>query len=225
MEGKGKQIQSKFNQIVFRSGGFSVMVRNSKNRQQFLKNLVDLLDKYEFDGVDYNWEYPGYRMGRGYLEEKEIMKDYEGLAALVRETKLVFGDSGRVVSVAYYPDTRQVGGEGGLSEKILNCNCQRKLVINHLIFPQERLLHKLGVDGEVDLLYAMSYDQSGPNHSSRELAKQTIKQARDADLDTAKLCVGVPFYGRDNRGGIDNGSGVCGFFKVMFSRSRRLGHL
>ena len=74
------------------------MVRNEKNRRQFLVNLMNLLDEFELDGVDYNWEYPGYRMGRGYLEEKEIYKDYEGLATLVKETKLVFQESGRVVS-------------------------------------------------------------------------------------------------------------------------------
>ena len=47
------------------------------------------------------------RMGLGYLEEKEVLKDYEGLASLLRETKLLFKESGRVVTVAYYPDTRQ----------------------------------------------------------------------------------------------------------------------
>ena len=41
-------------------------------------------------------------------EEKEVLKDYEGLASLLRETKLLFKESGRVVTVAYYPDTRQV---------------------------------------------------------------------------------------------------------------------
>ena len=46
-------------------------------------------------------------MGLGYLEEKEVLKDYEGLASLLRETKLLFKESGRVVTVAYYPDTRQ----------------------------------------------------------------------------------------------------------------------
>jgi hypothetical protein len=73
----------------------------------------------QLDGVDYNWEYPGYRMGLGYLEEKEILKvpsdrfpshgaqDYEGLAALVEETALVFRASGRLVTLAYYPDKRQ----------------------------------------------------------------------------------------------------------------------
>ena len=45
-----------------RSGGFSVMVRNDKNRKLFLQNLLKLLDQYGLDGVDYNWEYPGYRL-------------------------------------------------------------------------------------------------------------------------------------------------------------------
>ena len=51
---------------------------------------------------------PMFRMGLGYLEEKEVLKDYEGLASLLRETKLLFKESGRVVTLAYYPDTRQV---------------------------------------------------------------------------------------------------------------------
>ena len=155
-----------------RSDGFSMMVRSERNRKEFLKNLAELLDKYEFDGVDYNWEYPGYRMGRGYLEEKEIIRDYEGLAALVQDTKDMFRGSGRVIGLAYYPDTRQ-----------------------------ERLIKQFMIDDEVDLVYAMSYDQSGPNHSSRDLHKKTIQQAKDADLDVSKLCIGVPFYGRDDRGG------------------------
>ena len=79
------------------------------------------------------------------------------------------------VSVAYYPDTRQ-----------------------------EQFFKLFGIDEHVDLMYAMSYDQSGPNHSSKELAKQTIRQAKDAELMMSKVCVGVPFYGRDNRGGKRN---------------------
>jgi hypothetical protein len=43
-----------------------------------------------FDGVDYNWEYPGYTMGRGYDSEADIEADYVGLAALIRETKAAF---------------------------------------------------------------------------------------------------------------------------------------
>jgi len=155
-----------------RSGGFSVMVRNQKNRHSFLASLSMLVEDYQLDGIDYNWEYPGYRMGMGYLEEKEVLKDYEGLAALLRETKLLFKESGRVVTMAYYPDTRQ--------ESLLT------LVDAHLY---------------ADLIHSMSYDQGGAQHSPRELAEKTIKQARTAGLPLEKLTLGVPFYGRDsNRG-------------------------
>jgi len=150
-----------------RSGGFSVMVRNSKNRKRFVENLVKLLNTYELDGVDYNWEYPGYRMGKGYMEEKEILKDYEGLANLVKETREAIKDSDKVITLAYYPDTKQ-----------------------------EKLLHLVGVDEHVDLLHSMSYDQGGANHSPRELAAKTLNQADIAGLPLSKLCLGVPFYGR-----------------------------
>ena len=73
--------------------------------------------------------------------------------------------------MAYYPDTRQ-----------------------------ERLMRLFGLDEEVDLMFSMSYDQGAPNHSSRELAKQTIKQADNANLVMSKLCLGLPFYGRNNQG-------------------------
>jgi len=174
-----------------RSGGFSVMVRNQKNRHSFLASLSMLMEDYQLDGIDYNWEYPGYRfendmseilsdcldiieqlllrMGLGYLEEKEVLKDYEGLASLLRETKLLFKESGRVVTVAYYPDTRQ-----------------------------ESLLTLVDAHRHVDLLHSMSYDQGGAQHSPRELAEKTITQARTAGLPLEKLTLGVPFYGRDS---------------------------
>ena len=148
-------------------------LQSEYSRDKFIKELMTFLSDYRLDGVDYNWEYPGYRMGRGYLEEKEIMKDYEGLAKLISETKTLFAGSNRVVSMAYYPDTRQ-----------------------------ERLIHLFGLDEEVDLMFSMSYDQGAPQHSSRELAKQTLKQADNANLVMSKLCLGVPFYGRNNHGEI-----------------------
>jgi len=149
-----------------RSGGFSVMVRNGKNRKRFIDNLVALVQKYNFDGVDYNWEYPGYRMGRGYMDEKEILKDYEGLEKLLRETRTALGLE-KVISMAYYPDSKQ-----------------------------ESLINLVGADKIVDLIHSMSYDQGGPNHSTKELALMTIEQASSAGLPMHKLCLGVPFYGR-----------------------------
>ena len=65
-------------------------------------------------------------------------------------------------------------------------------------------MHLFGLDEEVDLMFSMSYDQGAPQHSSRELAKQTLKQADNANLVMSKLCLGVPFYGRNNHGEMDD---------------------
>ena len=40
---------------------FYVQVRNLKNRHSFLASLSMLVEDYQLDGIDYNWEYPGYR--------------------------------------------------------------------------------------------------------------------------------------------------------------------
>ena len=47
-----------------RSSGFPGMVSH-KVEESFLK-LDSLLSEYGLEGVDYNWEYPGYDFGRGY---------------------------------------------------------------------------------------------------------------------------------------------------------------
>ena len=41
------------------SGGFSEAVRTPESRTKFAQSIVNLLRKYQFDGVDIDWEYPG----------------------------------------------------------------------------------------------------------------------------------------------------------------------
>lgn len=40
-----------------RSSGFGPLVARKSLRRQFVQELVKLLDEYNLDGVDYNWEY------------------------------------------------------------------------------------------------------------------------------------------------------------------------
>ncbi|CAE7352676.1 unnamed protein product [Symbiodinium natans] len=136
--------------------------------------LGNLIEKYDLDGVDYNWEYPGYRFGQGYLSDTEVQADYRGLSKLAFATREMYAKRGwtsKVITLAYYPDGRQ-----------------------------EQLLKEYGLPEVVDLLHMMSYDQGGGHHSSLDYGKKSADQGTQI-LPARQLTMGVPFYGRHSRSG------------------------
>lgn len=156
-----------------RSAGFSKMVSSRKRRARFLELLASLLRELDLDGVDYNWEYPGYSFGSGYMPDEQVEKDYSGLRRLVKETKAMFRETKirGSVTLAYYPDGRQ-----------------------------ENLIRKHGIDKYVDLMHMMTYDQNGEHHSTYDYAVKSARQGASL-LSAGQLTLGLPFYGRNSQTG------------------------
>lgn len=78
-----------------RSNGFAEMVATVESRRKFLQALEELLVTYQFDGVDYNWEYP------------RNAKEWNLWSVLLKESKdfLLGGDrSKNVVTFTMYLD-------------------------------------------------------------------------------------------------------------------------
>lgn len=156
-----------------RSAGFARMTGGARSIKRFVLNTVRLLEKHQLDGVDINWEYPGYTFGQGYADETLVSREYDGLLALVRALRAALDPSRYALTLAYYPDGRQ-----------------------------EALLARHGVLEWVDLAHAMAYDApGGAGPSSREFATTVLAQARAAELPARKLTLGLPFYGREASGG------------------------
>ncbi|HEY0892177.1 MAG TPA: glycosyl hydrolase family 18 protein [Cellvibrio sp.] len=63
------------------SGGFSSMAANPAHRAIFVNNLVTWMRTYNYDGVNFDWEYPGAD-GRNY--------DRENFSALLLEVRAAF---------------------------------------------------------------------------------------------------------------------------------------
>ncbi|KAF5860618.1 hypothetical protein ETB97_001322 [Aspergillus alliaceus] len=63
---------------------FTDMVSSAANRQTFIKNLLSFLARYDFDGVDLDWEYPGAADRGGRPTDKE------NFTKLLQEMKLAF---------------------------------------------------------------------------------------------------------------------------------------
>lgn len=49
-----------------RSRHFAAVTRDSAKRALFVTNLRAFVQQHQLDGVDVNWEYPGFAFGSGY---------------------------------------------------------------------------------------------------------------------------------------------------------------
>ena len=150
-----------------RSGGFKAMTRNAKARRAFITAAVKLVADMQLDGIDLNWEYPGFEFGKGYASDSELSRDWSGLAALSHGLRAKL-PSRAVLSAAYYPDGKQ-----------------------------ERMIVQHNLTRSVALFHAMSYDANGAaGHSPMSLAQTALGNARAAGLPLALVTIGLPFYGR-----------------------------
>ena len=77
-----------------RSKGFGAMVSTKARRKKFLDELNKILEKYQFDGVDYNWEYPASDL------------EWRNWALLMKESKeaLLGGKDRNIVTFTMYLD-------------------------------------------------------------------------------------------------------------------------
>nr|XP_031849252.1 probable chitinase 10 [Nomia melanderi] len=84
---------------------YSRLVNSPSARRRFVENVLAFIDKYEFDGLDLDWEYPvcwqvDCRKGPA--------SDKEGFASLVRELSEAFRPKGLLLSAAVSPSKRVI---------------------------------------------------------------------------------------------------------------------
>jgi len=73
------------------SGGFSDMAAKPENRKKFVESVIRFIKKYDLDGLDIDWEYPGLRgAGNPYKPE-----DKENFTALMRELREAMDATGK----------------------------------------------------------------------------------------------------------------------------------
>ena len=130
---------------------------------------MSLLARLQLDGVDYNWEYPGFSVGGGYASDADVAGDWGALAALVADTKSALAATSGLVTLAYYPDGRQ----------------ETYLAARHLC----------GGHHGAELCHAMCYDAPGQHHSPLALSRTALGAARSGGFVGA-MTLGVPLYGR-----------------------------
>ncbi|KAM7354055.1 chitinase 10 [Cochliomyia hominivorax] len=84
---------------------YSRLVRSAEARARFIRHVMEFIEKYGFDGLDLDWEYPvcwQVDCKKGTADEKE------GFSALVRELSKAFKPKGLLLSAAVSPNQKVI---------------------------------------------------------------------------------------------------------------------
>ena len=157
-------------------GSFSALCKSESGRRAFAEDCLAFLKKYNLDGVDLDWEFPGLSWSGAACDPSCDVNNYVLLVKQLRET---FG-SDYTISYAGY-----------CSDKVSVSDGWRYVDIK-------------GMDPYVDYVNIMTYDlDEAPHHHSAlsdsrayKDCDRAVKAYLDAGVNPGKLVLGIPFYGR-----------------------------
>uniref|UniRef100_A0A1B0DAE5 Uncharacterized protein n=1 Tax=Phlebotomus papatasi TaxID=29031 RepID=A0A1B0DAE5_PHLPP len=150
---------------------YSQMSADPSRRAKFVKNAVAFIKRYNFDGLDLDWEYPTQRDGKP--------EDKENFVSLVMELKSELRKHDLILTSAI-----------GASKIMIDEAYDVKTLSNYLDF-----MHIMCYD------YSGSWDKKvGPNAPLRNNGildiDTTISHLLARGASPSKLVLGLPFYGR-----------------------------
>lgn len=164
------------------SDTFSAMAATSAGRKNFAKQAVQFCKQYDFDGIDIDWEYPGYAPHQGRPQDKE---NFTLLLAEVHSACKAANPSLLVTIAAPAGDANYVNMEVNKIHQYLDW-------INLMTYD----FHGPWPDSENHLtnhhsgLYPAK--KGNPNLSVASAVNHYISQG----VPTEKLILGMPLYGR-----------------------------
>ncbi|ORX55758.1 glycoside hydrolase [Hesseltinella vesiculosa] len=162
---------------------FSFLMRTAANRKQFASNLIHVMDKYDLDGFNLDWEFPNADNGVSCnLANPADTDNY-----------LMFLQLLRAMMTRRYPQ----------QHKLLTVAAPAKVFNGPTKSPLKRLSHAWATT--VDAIYIMAYDLHGTwdpttgANSPLDGEALNIKTAMNdwiqAGIPRRQLVLGVPFYG------------------------------
>ena len=179
---KQKQINSEL-KVLISLGGWggcetcSDVFSTEKGRKDFAASVAKIIEDYDADGIDLDWEYPAIQGFEGHSYKTE---DRENFTFLVQELRDVLGQNA-VISFA----------AGGF-KKFLDNSVQWKKVMP-LVDHVNLMTYDMVNGGSPHTGHHTSLYSTGNQKNS---AEETIKYLDSIGVSSEKMILGAAFYGR-----------------------------
>jgi chitinase len=167
------------------SGRFSDMALTHASREIFIDSVVAYITRYQIDGLDIDWEYPGMMGAAGHIFRPQDKQNY---TLLVKELRRRFNKEEKQLHRRLY-----ITVATGASSKFLEHTQMQK------------------VQKYVDTVNLMAYDYYEPdddkitgNHAplfgdpadpKKASADRSVREYEQGGVPARKIVLGVPFYG------------------------------
>ncbi|XP_013185489.1 probable chitinase 2 [Amyelois transitella] len=156
------------------SARYSNMTATREGRKKFIDSVLSFLNKYKFDGLDLDWEYPAKRGG--------VEQDKNNYVSLVKELKEAFRDHGYILTAAF-----------GAGKSTMDVAYDLPRLSQHL-----DLIHMMCYDyhGTWDGTVGANAPLRGISDDDVLSVEYTIKYMLDHGVKPHKMVLGLPMYGR-----------------------------
>ena len=160
---------------------------NSSTRATFVKNILNLVTTYNFDGVDVDWEFPGILSSQAGYEKYTTAVDIKNLNSLLKELREGFNDlqasggSNYILSVATPPTD---WGTDRFDYKTINKYCD---YVNMMSYD----LNKSNIASHLTHVY-----QPSNSYSYKFCCDFGVSYYTSLGLDKSKIILGAAAYGK-----------------------------
>lgn len=178
-------------QILLSVGGwswsahFSDAALTEQSRQIFIASALDLIKRYDLDGLDVDWEYPGQR-GAGNTFRSE---DKQNFTLLLKELRQAFHEESSQSHKKLYLTIAAEAADDYLQHTDMS-QVQSYVDTVNLMAYDYYMPGPDHITGNLAPLFASPAD---PKHASAEASVQAYEKA---GVPAEKIALGVPFYGR-----------------------------